>query len=356
MAFVGRMNSRGNLVMDSDTQTDTRHTKCSRTYIKSYDSEPRGLVSRPSLSTARYVGHSASSYELNSADDTEMSTLRYSSPRSFETETVTLTPKSRIGDSSLSGDSGGDAGTDEQAFLMQDNAENQPQERGSTTSMCSWEEEEIVSSYVSGDQLTYSCSIPLLDLSSNTGSLQYDPQMQLDQLKIVRRSDEAYNNWLSGKKRLGLYKRQAMQEERELKRQQDELRKQLNEKRVQEWCQRKASQYANKRKSNPATSQVQVAQVAHVAQVAQRRLQNWELQKVEQAERQRQRQQREALRKQRELQQRKQQAAAAWQQWIKGAAHRPKPVPLNQGLNTLRGTVSNIYVNPNSWVHVNEKN
>ncbi|XP_030240134.1 trichohyalin isoform X2 [Drosophila navojoa] len=369
MAFVGRMNSHGNLVdselfhkarsamnttsmqaQESELERVTRRTKGSRTYIKPYDA-----VSSPCPSTVRYVGRSASSSELNSPDGTEVSTLRYCSPRSFETETATLTPEHSSDNSSLSGCSGRAEQLMDRQQLKQTehNAEQQQQERGSTTSICSWEEDGTISTYASADQLTFSCSVPLLDLGSDTASLQYDPQTHLNQLKMVRRSDEAYNNWLSGKRRLGLYKQQALQEERKLKKQQDELRQQLNAQRVQEWHQRKARQNANsnhnKRKSNP----VQIAP-ALSAEVAQRRIQNWELQKLQQAEQQRQRQQREALRKQRELQQRKQLADTAWKQWVKGAAQRPKPVPLNQGMNTLRGTISNIYVNPNPWVHLNE--
>ncbi|XP_017860550.1 PREDICTED: coiled-coil domain-containing protein 34 isoform X1 [Drosophila arizonae] len=385
MAFVGRMNSHGNLVdselfhkarstvntssmqaQENELERVTRRTKGSRTYIKPYDA-----VSSPCPSTVRYVGRSASSSELNSSDGTEVSTLRYCSPRSLETESDTLTPEHGSDNSSLSGCSGraDQMVGRQQSRQMEYDAENhqQQQERGSTTSMCSWEEEEevedeeeqdedgTISTYTSVDQLTFSCSVPLLDLGSDTASLQYDPQTHLNQLKMVRRSDEAYNNWLSGKRRLSLYKQQALQEERKLKKQQDELRQQLNAQRVQEWCQRKALQNTsnnsnnnNKRKSNP------VKIPALSAEVAQRRLQNWELQKIQQAEQQRQRQQREALRKQREQQQRKQLAATAWQQWVKGAAQRPKPVPLNQGMNTLRGTISNIYVNPNPWVHLNE--
>ncbi|XP_017860551.1 PREDICTED: coiled-coil domain-containing protein 34 isoform X2 [Drosophila arizonae] len=373
MAFVGRMNSHGNLVdselfhkarstvntssmqaQENELERVTRRTKGSRTYIKPYDA-----VSSPCPSTVRYVGRSASSSELNSSDGTEVSTLRYCSPRSLETESDTLTPEHGSDNSSLSGCSGraDQMVGRQQSRQMEYDAENhqQQQERGSTTSMCSWEEDGTISTYTSVDQLTFSCSVPLLDLGSDTASLQYDPQTHLNQLKMVRRSDEAYNNWLSGKRRLSLYKQQALQEERKLKKQQDELRQQLNAQRVQEWCQRKALQNTsnnsnnnNKRKSNP------VKIPALSAEVAQRRLQNWELQKIQQAEQQRQRQQREALRKQREQQQRKQLAATAWQQWVKGAAQRPKPVPLNQGMNTLRGTISNIYVNPNPWVHLNE--
>ncbi|XP_064554154.1 uncharacterized protein LOC135439365 [Drosophila montana] len=399
MAFVGRMNSRGKFIdcemfsggrskanttangsLDEESEMGTRRTKCSRTYIKSYDLEPRLLLS--SRSTVRYVGRSASSYELNSMADTEMSTLRCSSPRSLETDTATLTPENSSENSSLSDGSGAVAATAEtmmpppprqQMLLKQCEADEQQLERGSTTSMCSWEEEEAVSMYTSMDsqpidepETRSCCAVPLLELGSDTASIYYDPQVQLDQLKLMRHSNEAYDNWLSGKKRQYQYKQQAAREQRELKQRQEALRQQLNEQRVQEWCQRKARQCnantnANartstnnsKRRSNTAARPVQHQLVDEAT--AQRSLQGWELKKMQQAENRRQLAQREQLRKQREQQQRKQQAALAWQQWVKGAAQRPKPVPLNQGLNTLRGTVSNIYINPNQWVNVNEK-
>ncbi|XP_030555755.1 coiled-coil domain-containing protein 34 [Drosophila novamexicana] len=398
MAFVGRMNSRGKFVdcemysggrskvnttpngsLDEETEMGTRRTKCSRTYIKSYDHEPRLMLSSPS--TVRYVGRSASSCELNSMADTEMSTLRCSSPRSLETDTVTLTPENNSENSSLSDGSGAVAATAErimppprqQMLLKQYEVEEQQLERGSTTSMCSWEEEEAVSMYTSMDsqpidepETRSCCAVPLLELGSDTASLYYDQQVQLDQLKLMRRSNEAYDNWLSGKKRQYQYKQQAAREQRELKQRKEALRQQLNEQRVQEWCQRKARQCnantnartstntnTNKHRSNTAARPVRQQLIDETT--AQRRLQGWELKKMQQAEQRRQLEQREQLRKQREQQQRKQQAALAWQQWVKGVAQRPKPVPLNQGLNTLRGTVSNIYINPKQWVNVNEK-
>lgn len=52
----------------------------------------------------------------------------------------------------------------------------------------------------------------------------------------------------------------------------------------------------------------------------------------------------------RELEEQRRKAAAeAWDKWLADAAKKPKPVPLNRGIFTLRGTISDIFVNPNEW-------
>ncbi|EDW03062.1 coiled-coil domain-containing protein 34 [Drosophila grimshawi] len=388
MAFVGRINIHGNYVdcsaisngrsklkretpvpvhaTDKKIEMEDRPTNYSRTYIKLYDSEQL-----PSPPTARYVDHSASSCDLNSMADTEESTLRYSSPRSFETEMATLRPSSCSSDNGSTSDGSRDA-----VVLVEVERPHQPLrlehcrmeaprlERGSTTSMCSWEEEETVSMYPSMDEQTAeletqsSCYVPQLELGSDTASLYYDQQVQLDQLKVMRRSNEAYNNWLSAKKRQHQYKQQAELEQRQLKQQKDAQRRQLNEQRVQEWCERKARQSTNTflRKANTEKTQTtchpQPYPHPQLDEVALKSLQCWEMKKAQQAEQRFQIQQREAQRKQQQQQQRKQQATLAWQQWMKGVAQRPKPVPLNQGMKTLSGTISDIYINPNEWIHI----
>ncbi|XP_034138589.1 uncharacterized protein LOC117590229 [Drosophila guanche] len=46
---------------------------------------------------------------------------------------------------------------------------------------------------------------------------------------------------------------------------------------------------------------------------------------------------------------RRQLADGAFSRWMENVHTRPKPVPFNQGIDSLRGTASKIYINPNEW-------
>lgn len=84
----------------------------------------------------------------------------------------------------------------------------------------------------------------------------------------------------------------------------------------------------------------------------QARIAEWEQSKQVELERRRELKRHEEQRRQQLLEQRRQLAAEAWNKWIADAAKKPKPVPLNRGFFTLRGTVSDIFVNPNEWQHI----
>ncbi|XP_017844413.1 coiled-coil domain-containing protein 34 [Drosophila busckii] len=362
MAFLGRWNKGGKFVdcevyNGSCSKLKTNPSAADRqaagagadaeslcTYIRTYTRRRSGESSVHSPGTVRYVGDSGSIQEVHSLADTEMSTLRCGSRRSTETESLTLCmspPQEPSSDNSSTSEVNGYASADEEEVVR---------EKGSTTSMCSWEEQEYEEPQQPYDTQSY--EVPELELGSVNNSLHAEPQSV--QLKLLRQSNEAYDNWLSAKKRQCQYKQQAARSKRQQQQQQEALRQQLNEQRVREWCERKSQQYANAvSKQHQTDAKINASQLSEQSL---RQLRDWELKKIDQIERQRQREQREARRKQQAQMQRKQQAELAWQHWIKGVAQRPKPVPLNQGMATLRGTVSQIYVNPAQWVHVSENN
>ncbi|KAH8378494.1 hypothetical protein KR093_011665 [Drosophila rubida] len=382
MAFVGRMNCRNKFAdyeafkggrsqlmnmpsIGEDDGEQISQSRCSRTYIKTYGMERHELVSIPS--TIRFVAGSASSCEINSMADTEMSTLRCTSPRSLELETETLC-QSRVQNSSSESSSMSEcnqyaepaSGQQPMMVINEGEVQKRQLERGSTTSMCSWEPEEALSISTSlyeeapeSELDSNCCAVPFLELGSETISVYADQQEQLAPLKVLRHSNEAYDNWLSGKKRQCQYRQQAARQQRKQQLEEEANRRKLSEQRVQEWCQRKAQQVqqiaAAKRKASIYKSESPLDENVRVRRKA------WELRKVQEAEERRQLQQRAAYQKEQHQQERKEQANRAWQQWIKSAAQRPKPVPLNQGFKTLRGTISDIYINPNEWVHVNAK-
>lgn len=57
--------------------------------------------------------------------------------------------------------------------------------------------------------------------------------------------------------------------------------------------------------------------------------------------------------KDKQQEQRKKQAQESWEKWIADVGKKPKPVPLNRGLFSLKGTISDLYVNPNQWQNPN---
>jgi len=78
-------------------------------------------------------------------------------------------------------------------------------------------------------------------------------------------------------------------------------------------------------------------------------VESWWHKKQEQQQRQRLEKQRHIQKKESETQRRKQLASMAWQKWMSNVYDKPKPVPMNQGIDSLRATVSQIYTNPVPW-------
>lgn len=380
MAFVGRMScpqklfdnevfeqssSRVHSTYDMGEKRQRRQLEanCSRTYFKTYDLP--SPVDRSDRCKAPNVDSSASCCELTSMTETEMSTLRCTSIRSYETETETLM-MSPLSPASRS-DGGSMSPIEMHGYLAEPIHCVQPQPilRGSTTSMCSWEDRQSASHYeltrpTEMETETQSSSVPHLDLGSELPSYTYDHHgRQQQHVKLVRESNEAYDNWLSGKRRQLQYRAQEARKQRELQQETNALRRQLNEQRVREWCAQKRKQQtlnsssSENVKCRPRPTE-KIQPHGQLDKLALRRLEEWELNKMRQAQRRREVQQLEARQKQQEQLQRKEQASRAWQHWIKGVAQRPKPVPLNQGIQTLRGTISELYINPNQWQRIDE--
>ncbi|XP_017012695.2 coiled-coil domain-containing protein 34 [Drosophila takahashii] len=364
MAFLGRVDGQGTLIdcevfcghitkiqPHQDSASPIREDeasvllprkKGSRTYIKTYDKDSL-LRSMGSPSTVRYVGSSVSSSEVNSLDETETSTLRCCSVISSgdpaehhddldlltESETLCLAMDSPSSSCSSSQSSG--SGSSRSSSSRDD----QPTDKDSTTSMCSWEE------------MPLSLSLPPLHLGSHGGSPPLTYTRRLDPIRVQRSSNEAYENWLSGKRRQCQYRMQAEQAEKEEQRQRVALRQRMAKEKYQEWCRQKARQ-TNFSSSKPVRP-VQTPIPKNPASV-QHHLQQWELQKIRMVEERRQELRMAERRRQQEKVNRQQQAEQAFDRWMSNVAQRPKPVPSSQGIQSLRGTVSKIFINPNQWV------
>ncbi|SPP86019.1 coiled-coil domain-containing protein 34 [Drosophila guanche] len=373
MAFLGRLNSRGVLINweifsgnrscalksppndDQSVEESVENvplSKGSRTYIKTYDDE-KTVSAMGSPSTVRYMGKFISSKKGNSTYEKDVSTPRYCAAQETETEAETLPEEdgrssynsSQYEDSQAMGD------------LMLD--------KDSTTSVCSWDEiisEETSSSPCMADDPCL--SIPSLKIRSQTEteaeSEGYSPtySQTIKALKLERPVKEAYDTWLSAKRQQKQYKAQAeRQKEVELKKNIAERQKMAKES-YERWCAAKSLQKsASSSKTSlttppnkPVQNKSKSASAPRLDAAAQRRLQEWEMEKVKQAEKRRLQQQREAARRHQETLLRHKQADEAFEKWMQNVSQRPKPVPLNQGLASLRGTISELYINPNEWV------
>ncbi|XP_039502591.1 coiled-coil domain-containing protein 34 [Drosophila santomea] len=226
--------------------------------------------------------------------------------------------------------------------------------------------------------------VPSLCLNSPDSSLNY--LRHVKGIKVDRQPEAAYENWYSAKQQQLLDKQRRIKEELNFKQQQREERKQLARMCYDQWLKDKSRQAANLqlenhiqeatmkaslalRKSplvslrkNPlvsASSSLGCGRSSSTSSRAIRKVskdeirrvvEDWWLKKQRQQQAQREERRRAMMSKAFEEEQRRQLAQAAWSKWMSNVDAKPKPVPLNQGLDSLRGTVSQLYVNPNSWM------
>ncbi|XP_064553892.1 histone-lysine N-methyltransferase, H3 lysine-79 specific [Drosophila montana] len=213
--------------------------------------------------------------------------------------------------------------------------------------------------------------VPSLSLNmsttSSSGSSTYF--RNLDEEK-ERHGQEAYQEWVKRKERQKQQKQQAAKQEREKRDAETAMRQRLAKERYQEWVRQKELQqkktatgsikstasYSSYSSSSsfgsamaPSSSSVKPTR-KETPEATKKRLEEWDRIKTQQQQRERERQRQKQQSKEQLEKQRKQKSEGAWQNWMKSVGNRPKPVPLNQGFDTLRGTISNIYVNPVQWV------
>ncbi|XP_068151234.1 uncharacterized protein [Drosophila tropicalis] len=191
--------------------------------------------------------------------------------------------------------------------------------------------------------------------------------------KKERVSQSAYEDWIARKERQKQEKIQAAKMEKEKKESEAALRQRLSKEHFEQWCKRKEEQKKSKPMnlinakgsvssrvrmgggtssfaSTHSLRSVKPPPSRETPEMMKKRLKEWERVKVEKQQQERERIRQQEERKIKLEQERLQKTKGAWNKWMKKASNRPKPVPLNQGIDTLRGTVSNIYINPIPWV------
>ncbi|KAH8248664.1 hypothetical protein KR032_001972 [Drosophila birchii] len=227
--------------------------------------------------------------------------------------------------------------------------------------------------------------VPSLSLasSSSEASTYYKSLEE----KKERHSQAAFEDW---KARKAVQKQKSLlaaKQEKEKREAEAALRQQQAQERFQEWCRRKEEQQQQERKkpmnlrqssssnssgsgsgsvsssgsgsgsgpgsgSGAGAGPVSGPGAARKAasEATRKRLKEWQVNKTEQQQRERESKRRLEENKRKLEEERKQRSQGAWKNWMKQVDKRAKPVPLNQGFDTLRGTISNIYINPMQWV------
>ncbi|XP_037946117.1 uncharacterized protein LOC119678387 isoform X2 [Teleopsis dalmanni] len=194
-----------------------------------------------------------------------------------------------------------------------------------------------------------SLDIPSLDLRSTDGqstSAKFGATFTIHRIN----AEEAFQNWLKAKK---------TQKEKEIKlklkadakkREKEELRKVESHVKVQQWEERKRIEKAAEiAKRKLVLEKTQTSKLTIKKTESNLKVMEWEYTKMQLAVEKKQMQKAELELKKAQEEMRREQANEAWNKWITKAKDKPKPVPLNRGLDSLRGSLSQTYINPNEW-------
>jgi len=256
---------------------------------------------------------------------------------------------------------------------------------GSSLSTCSWSE-------MYGGALQpadgRSNIVPSLSLASATSDTStYFKSLEENK---ERQGQAAFEDWKARKAAQKQKTLMAAKKEQEKREAEAALRQKLSQERFQEWCRRKEEQHQKQQKqqqqqmqilrkktttssqsssgNSSASSLISGCGSGHAfgsssglgssagpvkkvpPEVTKKRIKEWGRIKAEQQQIERERQKRLQDNKQKLEEERRERSQGAWKNWMKQVDKRAKPVPLNQGFDTLRGTISNIYINPVQWV------
>ncbi|XP_037709715.1 probable serine/threonine-protein kinase yakA [Drosophila subpulchrella] len=252
---------------------------------------------------------------------------------------------------------------------------------GSSLSTCSWSE-------MYGGALQpadgRSNIVPSLSLASATSDTStYFKSLEENK---ERQGQAAFEDWKARKAAQKQKTLMAAKKEQQKREAEAALRQKLSQERFQEWCRRKEEQQQKQLKQQQQQMQILRKKTTTSSQsssgnssasslisgcgsgsssgvgssagpvkkvppeITNKRIKEWERIKAEQQQIERERQKKLQDNKQKLEAERRQRSQGAWKNWMKQVDKRAKPVPLNQGFDTLRGTISNIYINPVQWV------
>lgn len=129
-------------------------------------------------------------------------------------------------------------------------------------------------------------------------------------------------------------------------------KKKASEEKYQEWLKKKSSTSIVKKKS-PKSSSPTVSHAKSQEDIDQN-FENWLLKKAN-YDKTLKEQIKEQLEQKKILEETKKKISEKiYEKWLENAPYKPKPVPMNQGLLSLKGSTTEIYKNPEPWKRVVE--
>ncbi|XP_017155361.1 uncharacterized serine-rich protein C215.13-like [Drosophila miranda] len=176
-----------------------------------------------------------------------------------------------------------------------------------------------------------------------------------------------YDDWLAYKRRQRKEQQQRQMEERAARDFYAAQRKEIAQMVYQIWLKNKQREEEAQRvqnhiqlaalnasfslKSNPITVVAAAKPVRNISkEEINQELESWRLKKIQMQRSKRQEEQLAKIKHEEDQFHRQRQSEMAIKKWFSTVHTKPKPVPMNQGFDSLRGTISKLYVNPQPWV------
>lgn len=178
--------------------------------------------------------------------------------------------------------------------------------------------------------------------------------------EVEKKRKEAYSNWLKSANSRERERRRLQREQEEAvkaKRLEDEeMKRAANEEKVKEWMKRKELEVQKKltrlNELRNRSSDVDMKKTKDFKKAID--FKQWlEKKNDEHKEQKRVTEERKKLQKDYRIC-RESTSAAVYSKWKETSKRMPKPVPMNRGLDSLRGSTTKIFVNPIAWKSLDE--
>ncbi|XP_055597293.1 coiled-coil domain-containing protein 34-like [Uranotaenia lowii] len=170
---------------------------------------------------------------------------------------------------------------------------------------------------------------------------------------------EAYKKWLKAKNEAARKRREnertKKKREEMRKKLEEEKRKQESDEKMKRWLERKEQEKRKKEQKQKEKVQKEDNNKTKTigkwisSDESQSNFKVW-LSRVRQQNEETKLREIEKQRMEEEFkQQRKELSTMFYEEWLKTSKNKPKPVPLNQGTESLRGSISKMFINPKPW-------
>lgn len=192
-------------------------------------------------------------------------------------------------------------------------------------------------------------NIPENGWPSSPNDKTFDAKMEND----LR--SEAFNEWLFAKLEAERYTKQQQLEQIEKQKEECEIRRQNSKRKLKEWFQKKREAEIRVKMQQKEKNEMQPQMMNNNVEKDKEKCFNaWLMKKIEKEKSTLKKISKTAKQEEMNEQRRKVKARIEYEKWLRSASSKPKPVPLNQGPLSLRGTISPIYINPIPWVSCDE--